>query len=176
MISEGIQMIVYSILNLLSLYTLDSAILMFLERKKNYNIIYRVIPYFIYFIIGVFTYFWTDIPYINTLLSIILAFFVSLNFEGEFKRKITIAFLWTLFKYVIEFVVSVIYANILNVSYNEMIHNDLLKIIGNSYIVIISIIIIKIAQLIVRRKSRIEELTSTRRKARRRRKRSKRNS
>ncbi len=159
MVSEGIKIIVYSILNLLSLYTLDSAILMFLERKKNYNIIYRVIPYFIYFIIGVFTYFWTDIPYINTLLSIILVFLVSLNFEGEIKRRITITFLWTLFKSVIEFIISLIYANTLNVSYNEMIHNDLLKIIGNSYIVIISIIIIKIAQLIVRRKSRIEKIT-----------------
>lgn len=159
MISEGIQIIVYSIINLLSLFTLDSAISIFLERKKNNNIAQRIILYFVFFVVGVFTYFWTDIPYINTSLSIILAFLVSLNFEGKIKRRVTIAFLWALFGIVVELTVSLIYINILDITFSEMVQNDLLKIIGNSYIVMISLVIIKLTQIIVLRKNAFEKIT-----------------
>lgn len=159
MISEGTQIIVYSFLNLLSLYTLDNAILIFLERNKIKNNLSRGVPYVIYFVVGVATYYLGDIPFLNTIISILLVLVMTFSFEGKIKIRFTIAFLWVLFGFVIEFSFSLIYINILNISFDEMLHNDLLKIIGNAYIAIISLIIIKLIQLIIKRKNASEKIT-----------------
>ncbi len=158
MIAEEIQIAVYAFLNSLSLYTLDGFLVLFLDRR-NLKMRVKFIPYLIYFIVGIFTYYLSNIPSLNSLISIVLVLIITLNYNGKIKSRVALSFFWTLFRFIIELAVSMVYVNILNITLNQMIHNDLLKILGNAYIAIISLVIVKVFPLILRRKTQIEKIT-----------------
>ncbi len=157
--SEQIQVIVYSLLNLLSLYTLNSAISIFLKEKQNIKLVLKVIPYLIFIVIGVFTYYWSHILYLNTIVVVILVLIMTFNFDGSIKNKLAIALIWILFKFIIEFIISLVYIMVLDISLNEILTNELLKLTSSAYIVLTSVILIKLAQLIMKRITTMETIS-----------------
>lgn len=159
MLSENVKIIVYAIMNLLSLYTLDSAISIFLKRKSFDNKYIKFLPYILYFIIGIVTYFWDVPPYVNIIVSVLLVMIVELNFEGTYKKKVTLAFLWTLFKIIVELFIGLIYSELLNINLVTILNNNILNLIGTAYVVIVTLLIVKTVQLVAEKGSSLKSVT-----------------
>lgn len=158
-ISEKTQIIIYCVMNLISLYTLICGIDIFFTRKKfvRKQVIY--LTYVIYLCVGVLTYFFNAKPYINGLISIVLVMVALGVFNGNLKNKLTFAFSWVMFRIVIEVFVSMIYIKILNIDLSTMINNDILKIVANAYIAILTLAIVKFTQLFIAKNENSEKIT-----------------
>ncbi len=158
MLTDKMLLFLYGFLNVLSLYTLDNMLLIFLDRRKEYSSVLKLIPYIVYFVVGMFTFFWKGIAYINTIISIILVLLIAINFNGKMKSKVTLAIIWTFLKTIVEVSMSLIYIDVFQMSLSEMGYNDLSKVIGNIYIGLILIVIIKLMQLMLK-KSNANKIT-----------------
>ncbi len=159
MLNEKIEIGIYLFFNLLSLYTIDTAISVFFNRKKVANKIFIMLPYALYFIIGVVTYLWNQSSIVNTLLGIILLLVVQINFQASLKNKVTFTFSWAVFKIIIELVISNIYCMFLGLDLTTMLSDDVLRLIGNAYIVLITLLIVKASQLMLKKIKDSEKIT-----------------
>lgn len=161
MISENTQIIVYSVMNLISLYTLICGIDIFFSKKKSINNLMVFTTYIVYLVVGVFTYFFNSQPHINGLISSILIMNILIAYNGSIKNKLTFSFSWVMFRIVVEIFVTTIYIKVLDVELSTMIANDVLKIIANAYIAILTLVIVKFIQMFVTKNNNSEKITFT---------------
>lgn len=159
MLNNKFEMLTYLIFNLLSLYTINVAIGIFFNRNQGKTLLYRVMPYLLYLAIGLVTYLWHQAPLVNTVIYIGLLMIVQIPFENSFQKQLTFAVSWTLFKIVLELAFSHIYVWFLGIDIVTMLNDDTLKIIGNAYIVILTLIIVKLVQLIAKHIKKSEKVS-----------------
>ncbi len=159
MIDEKTQILVFTILNLFSLYALDCAISIFLNRKIFSNSLYKLIPYCVFCVVGIFTYYFGSFPILNILISSILFFLVTLNFEGSIRSRLMMVFTWIMFEMAIEVVVVAGMMVTLQITLEEITNNDVLLVLGCAFITIISLIVIKLVQLIIKKRKSLEKIS-----------------
>lgn len=157
MLAFEFQVVLYMVLNLLSLYTLNSAISLFLKRKAVYsksNI--KVVAYILYFVIGTITYFWQVSPVTNILTQVLLAFVIMMPYSGSFRNKLVIACSYTTGAVLLELIVGVIYSIHLKTPLNQVAVDEISKIIGSLIAGLAMLLVVKTMQLYQRKKEASE--------------------
>ena len=142
-----LQIALYIAINLLALYTLTSAINIFLKPKESFNLFSKIVSFIIYFVIGVLTYFWNFIPYINIILQVILVVIITTYYVGSLKIKLTIACFWTTFRMIIELIIGIIYGILLKTTLSEAAFNDISNMIISIICTLVTLVIVKSFQL-----------------------------
>lgn len=158
--AEQIEMLAYTFFNLLSLYTLDCMISIFLNKKTNNNKIVEIIPYIIFITFGIGTYYFNTVPLLNVLTSIMLVMIVTINYEGDIKSKFALSLFWTLFLLILEVCISTFCTKLLDIELNDMLNNTILYLIINSLIVITALVIIKIIKLLYTKNMKDEKISN----------------
>lgn len=90
-----IQVILYSTIDILSLYTLYSVLNVLYKPKKLVFKFTKYIFFIVYFLIGITTFGWNTIFHLNIITQLLSVFLVSFIFEASIKSKIALAFFWT---------------------------------------------------------------------------------
>lgn len=152
MIDINFSWMLYSAINIVSLYTLNDVIGLFLKDKIYDYYLYKWIPYIIYLIVGLQTYN-NKLPYINVITQIILVFILSSNFLLDFKKVIIIAFSWTGLKIIVEMLVSIVYSTLINDTIIYVINKEINNLIASTICSLILLIIVKSLYLLKNKKN-----------------------
>ncbi|MCQ4936346.1 hypothetical protein [Anaerotignum propionicum] len=153
MLSVEFQIVLYMAINLLSLYTLNNTISLFLKRKTvNRKSSIKAVAYILYFVIGTITYFWQVSPITNILTQVLLAFVIMLLYSGSFRNKLVIVCSYTTGAVLLELIVGVIYSIHLKTPLNQIAVDDISKIIGSLIAGLAMLLVVKTMQLYQRKK------------------------
>ncbi len=159
--SYGLKILIYAIMNLLSLYALYSGISTFLKRKVETNFFIRNIPFVVYFLFGSVTYLWNKSIYINIICFIILGLILAQAFEGTLNSKLYFAFISTTIRVILELLVGVICTNLFNVGLESAFSSDVLNIVIVASVEVTYLIIVKIINFCKLKIKISEELSFT---------------
>ncbi len=158
MLAVEFQVVLYMAINLLSLYTLNSAISLFLKRKAVYSkSSIKVVAYIFYFVIGTITYFWQVSPIINILTQVLLVFEIMILYSGSFRNKLVIACSYTTVIVLLELFVGIIYSIHLKTPLSQIVIDDISKMIGSIMAGLAMLLVVKTMQLYQRKKEASEK-------------------
>ena len=157
MLAVEFQVVLYMAINLLSLYTLNNAISLFLKRKAvNSKIGIKVVVYILYFVIGTITYFWQVSPITNILTQVLLTFVIMIPYSGSFRNKLVIACSYTTGVVLLELIVGITYSIHLKTPLSQIVNDDISKIIGSLMAGLALLLVVKTLQLYQRKKEASE--------------------
>ena len=153
-----IQVILYSTIDILSLYTLYSVLNVLYKPKKLVFKFTKYIFFIVYFLIGITTFGWNTIFHLNIITQLLSVFLVSFIFEASIKSKIALAFFWTSFRMIIELFVGTILQLIFSIAFRELLLNKLFNVVGSIICQLFMLIVIKIIQVFVLSKNNSENV------------------
>ena len=141
-----LKLVLYAMINVMSLYTLHGVLNLFLEYKKNTKISYRLLVWLSYLSISSFPYLLSSNPAINIIIQIVLTMMIGSLYSEKIKRKIIILIFWVVFTVLCEIAVGFTYSLVIGSSVSEIIIDDISKIIGTILSNIIPLMIVKLLQ------------------------------
>ncbi|NCC15917.1 MAG: GHKL domain-containing protein [Clostridia bacterium] len=157
MLAVEFQVVLYMAINLLSLYTLNNAISLFLKRKAvNSKSGIKVVVYILYFVIGTITYFWQVSPITNILTQVLLTFVIMIPYSGSFGNKLVIVCSYTTGVVLLELIVGITYSIHLKTPLSQIVNDDISKIIGSLMAGLALLLVVKTLQLYQRKKEASE--------------------
>lgn len=155
-----LQIILYSAINILSLYTLYSALNILYKPKKHIFKFTKYILFVFYLLGGIATYWWDNLSYFNIIIQIVLVVIVSLNFVTSTTDKFIVACLWPCFRLIVELFIGLSLQLGFGIFIRELVSNDLFKIVGSIICQFIILTFIKAVQLIRLHKKTSESILS----------------
>lgn len=145
MISISMEILLYSSINILSLYTIDLAIKIFLKPEKKLNN-YRMLSYLFFLLFGFATYFLNTEPATNILIQWFTVFIIASNYSGRYLDKFIISIAWVFLGVVSELIVAIIYGILMNFSVELILQDELSRLVGTILSKIVTLISIKLLQ------------------------------
>ena len=145
MISISMEILLYSSINILSLYTIDLAIKIFLKPEKKLNN-YRMLSYLFFLLFGFATYFLNTEPATNILIQWFTVFIIASNYSGRYLDKFIISIAWVFLGVVSELIVAMIYGILMNFSVELILQDELSRLVGTILSKIVTLISIKLLQ------------------------------
>ena len=138
-----LKIIFYICINILALYTVNTAMQIYLGSDSNTKLVTKIISYTIYLFIGVFTYLQVDMILINLVVSIFLIFLLTLTYNSSIIRKVVFSFSWIGFVIIIEIIVSTFYGILLQKSLDVLVDDEISKLIATIIYTLITLVIVK---------------------------------
>lgn len=126
-----LQLIFYFGKNILMLYIIVTALNIYFKPKKQ--IVYRLLTYSIYMVLGVLSHFLITSAWINMILGVILIYILLTNYVGSIKSKIVMDCSLSMFVMITEVIVTMTSVTLLGQTINDVLFNE-----STSFILIIS--------------------------------------
>lgn len=153
------QIVLYLAINSLSLYTLNSAINLFLKPRPHCKASIKALVWALYLIIGTITYIIKMLPAVNLIITFFLVILTMIISCGNIKIKLAVSTFWIFLSLICELFVGYIYGILLKAPLNEIIIDDISKLIGSTISALVVLIIVKVIQLYKKKKENLERFS-----------------
>lgn len=144
--SFNLQIIIYFIINLVSLYTVTCFFKTTMKLKEYIPKLYYLITYISYLGINITTFIIAGTPLVNVFIQILLLILLSNLYHGDIKNKILISIFFIAFMVSMELLIVYIFSSIFKINTYSVLTTDSSKILGSVISRVIPLIIVKFFQ------------------------------